>query len=288
MTTFLGFINFVLFIILIVGLIKPTLILKNSKKNSRLKIFGLWFASTIIIGIIGIALISDSEIAELDIETAEKYITEGKYDDALSSLKDIKSENSLFEKSENLKIKIDSLQTAEKLVLEKEEKEQIKESLKRELESLKDGIDFSNYRGSVESIQIELILFGAWANSINDGELSEDSETKKLALLLKKKVKKYQISEFPRLRKDYAKVVANKMWENDIEVYSSGTGNRYINFAGGIFAANKNKKDFQTELQEILTLLRFKQSRYRWYKGEDEYTYWTNYEGKDSDLVTFE
>ena len=32
---------------------------------------------------------------------------------------------------------------------------------------------------------------------------------------------------------------------------------------------------------------RFTQSRYRWYDGEDEFTYWTIYEGKDSELVSF-
>ena len=35
-------------------------------------------------------------------------------------------------------------------------------------------------------------------------------------------------------------------------------------------------------------MFRFKQSRYRWYKGADEYTYYTIYEGKDTDLVTFD
>ena len=78
------------------------------------------------------------------------------------------------------------------------------------------------------------------------------------------------------------------MWENDIEVSANGTGKQYINFTGGIFAANKNKKEFQTQVQKVLNMLRFKQARYRWYKGESEYTYYKMYEGKDSEPVTFE
>lgn len=77
------------------------------------------------------------------------------------------------------------------------------------------------------------------------------------------------------------------MWENDIEVSVTGTNRKYINFTGGIFAANKNKKVFQQRVQEVLNMFRFKQSRYRWYKGESEYTYYTIYKGKDADLFSF-
>lgn len=43
------------------------------------------------------------------------------------------------------------------------------------------------------------------------------------------------------MRKDYVKVVVNKMWENDIDVFLSGLGYIRINFIGGIFVVNKNK-----------------------------------------------
>jgi hypothetical protein len=78
------------------------------------------------------------------------------------------------------------------------------------------------------------------------------------------------------------------MWENDIEVSANGTGKKYVNFSGGVFAANKNKQEFQTQVQEVLNMFRFNQARYRWYKEESEYTYYTMYEGKDSEPVTFE
>ena len=149
-----------------------------------------------------------------------------------------------------------------------------KEQFERELKSINEGIEFSKYRESIESMQIELVLFGTWANLIEEGENSDNPELKSLAKKLKSKVINIQATEFPKLRKEYAKVVAKKMWENDIEVSANGTGSRYINFTGGIFAGNKNKQDFQNQLHEVLTMFRFKQSRYRWYEGEDEYTYW--------------
>ena len=97
-----------------------------------------------------------------------------------------------------------------------------------------------------------------------------------------------QIKEFPKLRKEYAKVVAKLMWERDVDVSASGKNYINLNFTAGMFAANKNKKDFQEQLKDAPKMFRFRQTRYRWYKGENEYTYYTIYEGKDSDLVTFE
>ena len=164
--------------------------------------------------------------------------------------------------------------------------EEKKERIKVEIKSINKGIDFSMYRGSVDDIKFEIILFETWGSIITEGLNSEDYEMRKLAKQLKNKVKKLQINEFPRLRKNYGKVLNKVLWENDIGVYSNGYGKRIINFTGGIFVTNSNKQEFQNELQQMLTMLRFTQSRYRWYKGENTYTYYKIYTGKDSDLVS--
>jgi hypothetical protein len=299
MTAILGLLSFALFIALIVGLVKPALVLRWTNKPTRLKVFGYWILATFVVGIIGVATESDEDRAKSSIEAAKNYIEQEKYSSAISNLEDIDKENPLYSEAQILLQKADSLskmteeekrlaQEMEAKKAAEEEKLQQKEQLEREIKSINDGVDFSTYRGTVDALQMELVLFGTWADIIEKGENSDDPEIQKLAKQLKPKVVNLQVREFPRLRKEYADVVAKKMWENDIEVYANGTGNRYINFSGGLFAANKNKKDFQEQLHEILTMFRFNQSRYRWYKGADEYTYWTIYEGKDSQLVTFD
>jgi hypothetical protein len=298
MSAFLGFLSLGLFIALIVGLVKPEIILRWSKNPTRLKVFGYWILSVFIIGIIGVSMESETENTQVNIDLAQDYISEGKYETAISKLNDISKEDTLYSKAQILIHKADSLNnlSVEQKELAKvaaannelEEKKQQKiEQLEREIKSINKGVDFSTYRGTIDALQIELVLFGTWANIITENENSEDPKIKSLVKQLRPKVARLQTKEFPIMRKEYAKVVGNKLWENDIEVSANGTGRKYINFTGGIFAANKNKKDFQTELQEILTMFRFKQSRYRWYKGADEYTYYTIYEGKDTDLVTF-
>jgi hypothetical protein len=299
MTAILGFLSFALFIAFIVGLVKPALVLRWTNKPTRLKVFGYWILASFLVGILALATESDEDRAKLSLESAKTYIEQENYSSAISKLNDIEKENPLYSEAQQLLQKADSLnkmseedkKLAKELEAKKaaeEEKLKQKEQLEREIKSVNNGVDFTTYRGTVDALQMELILFGTWANIITKGVNSDDPEIKKLANQLKPKVGNMQIKEFPKLRKEYANIVAKKMWENDIEVTSNGTNNKYINFSGGIFAANKNKQDFQNEVHEVLKMFRFNQSRYRWYKGADEYTYYTIYEGKDSDLVAFD
>ena len=298
MVGILGLLSVGLFIALIVGLVKPSLILRWSDKPTRLKVVGFYFLSIILTGVLGALFIDTTIDSNAKIESANKLIKEGKYSNAISDLKEIEKTDSLYsnaqlliKKAENLNdLSDEEKRIAKEENAEKAKKEEIvrqKEQLDREIKSIEKGIKFAD-GNSIDALQMDIVVFGTWSKLITESEQSENIEIKNLGKKLKSKVSRIQINEFPKLRKQYAKIVAEKMWENDIEVSANGTGRKYINFTGGVFAANKNKKDFQTQVQEVLKMFRFKQARYRWYKGESEYTYYTIYEGKDSELVTFE
>lgn len=299
MTTIIfGILVFLIYAALITGLIKPSLIMRWSKKPTRLKVLGLWLASLFLVPILAVMIVDDEDLTNDRIEIAAENIKKENYTDAINSLKQIKEDDPLYSEARKLMSKADSLNN---IVLEKEriakaaelEKKATedrlnqKEQLERELKSIYDGVDFSTYRGTVDALQIEIALFGTWANIIIEGLSSDDPEIKKLAEQLKSKVETIQEQEFPKLRQEYAIVVSKLMWEHDIDVTASGRGYNYLNFTGGLFAANKNKKDFQEQLKDASSMFRFKQTHYRWYKGDNEYTYYTTYEGKDTDLVTF-
>lgn len=297
MAGILGLLSFALFIALIVGLVKPSLVLRWTNKPTRLKVIGYWFLSIIGTGILGVMFIDDTINAKANIESANKYIESGNYSNAISELEKIQKTDTLYNNAQLLIKKADSLSNltdeekriANELKAENAKKEELlkqKEQLEREIKSIDEGIKFAD-GNSIDELQMDIVVFATWAKIIKESEESEETEIKNLGKKLKTKVSRVQVREFPNLRKQYAKIVANKMWENDIEVSANGTGKRYINFSGGVFAANKNKKEFQTQVQEVLNMFRFKQARYRWYKGESEYTYYTMYEGKDSELVTF-
>lgn len=162
---------------------------------------------------------------------------------------------------------------------------EIKEQLEREISSIDKGIDFTSYKESIESIQLELVLFQVWAKKINEAVNSNNKDINELGEKLATKVKNIQISEFPKLRKAYGEIVAKKLWTENIEVEVIGNNSKTIQFIGGIFANNKNKQETQETLSEILNLLRFKKVNYKWYKYDDEYTYYDLDYKKDNEII---
>lgn len=169
---------------------------------------------------------------------------------------------------------------------EKSKEEKLKERLEKELNSdaFTKGLKTETYRGTVEALQMELVLFNLWANVIQEGEAS-NNENKKLANSLRKKVIAIQIAEFPKLRKAYVDIIANKLWEENITVTVQGNGSTVINLTGGLFANNKNIKQTQEAIYDVVKMFRFKQIRFRWFKGADEYTYYDLEVPKDNELV---
>lgn len=308
-----------LFIVFIMGMVKPSLVMKWSKNPTRLKVFGIWIGSTIALWILMFIAIP-TPTSQHKLANSQKYFDEGAYYSAKAELEDIQRNDSLYSKAQKIIKASDSLILIKKKAKEiadfkkqkeqrvedsiKQEKQRIAkekaeiaereskrdeqiEQLNREIASIKKGVDFSTYRGTVDALQMELVLFGTWANLIEESEKYEDKEIQKLTKDLKNRVIRLQRSEFPKMRANYAKIFGEKLWRENIKVRANGTGKRYINFTGGLFASNANKEDFQKTISEGLRLYRFKQSRYRWYEGDDEYTYWEMETKSDSELVTF-
>ena len=71
-------------------------------------------------------------------------------------------------------------------------------------------------------------------------------------------------------RKLYVKKLKNELWEHNVEVEVNG---KTITFIGGMFANNRNIKQFQESAASTLTILGFKQVRYKWIKHADGYQY---------------
>lgn len=159
--------------------------------------------------------------------------------------------------------------------------------LTQELEAFKKGSTLQPIAEdkTVEQLQMRLLLYTSWAAMVAKADSSGLPETKKLGKELRENVAKRQKKDFPQLRKRYVELVAAKLWENDIDVTVSGKRNEYINFTAGMFAANKNKQEVQQTLSSVLSQFRFKQTRYRWYKGQDEYTYYTLESAADESVV---
>lgn len=142
-----------------------------------------------------------------------------------------------------------------------------------------------DYRGSIEKINNELLLITFWSSLTKTARNNTDANIKKLGKDLETKLVQLQVKEFPKMRADYGKLSGKTLWESDVEVTISGSGNSVIEFSGGVFAANKNIKDAQNAIQDMLKKLRFDKANYKWYSGADQYDYYTIESSKDSEIV---
>jgi len=157
--------------------------------------------------------------------------------------------------------------------------------LKRELDSLsKYKVDI--YLGEKDSIILGVALFSAWAMVAEEGEnFTLSNEESVLLKRFKSKVASVQSKALPRLRDAYGPAVRAALWEHDMSAKTFGTGFHTIEFVGGAFASNRNIKEFQSNIYDMLHLMRFKQARYKWYKQADEYTYYNINSHKDTELI---
>lgn len=163
--------------------------------------------------------------------------------------------------------------------------DEIKQQLQRELDSFNKPFNNATYRGSKDSLMLELVLFGAWAKMVNEHKNNPDSGVKAMAQELERKVSALQVKEFPLMRKAYGDVVAQGVWESNIDVSVFGPSNKTMELTAGIFANNKNVKDAHAALGDAFTLYRFTRVNYKWYKYDDEYNYYTIDSQPDSAVV---
>lgn len=167
-----------------------------------------------------------------------------------------------------------------------EEQQQIEEDIKQYQTELKGIKEFkgSEYRGAITSLVVEVALFSTWGKLIERAKDHDNNTVRSLGKQMRKELKKLQIKEFPRIRSEYARLVGDKLWSENIEVSKYGTS---ITFTGSVFAANRNIEDFQTTIYSMLSDLRFKRANYKWYEGASKYTYYSISSPKDSEIITY-
>ena len=157
--------------------------------------------------------------------------------------------------------------------------------VEREIAGL-DNFDVSTYTASKETITIGLALFSVWADLARKASHHKLSPSqKKRVEVYRNKVRRVQANSLPRLRDAYGPVLRKSLWQFDMEASTYGAGYRTIEFVGGVFAANRNIEEFHGQMRETLHQLRFKEARYKWYKGADRFTYYKLDSPPDTELV---
>jgi hypothetical protein len=230
-----------------------------------------------------------------DYEKGTQFLAVEKYNEALDHFTRVEASDENYEEAQTAIIDIENIvkeNTARKIIedsiaaVEKREKDlaSFKEQLQNTIDDVSKFNPSETHRNSVEALQLEVLLFEDWGDLVRKAEAHEDKEVQASGKRLQSNVVRLQKSEFPKIRKNFGEVSDELMWENNMEVRAFGNGYSIIEFTAGMFANNKNKKDAQAMLSENLHLFRFKQSRYKWYEHDDEYTYYTMKSKADGEL----
>jgi|GEM_PF-4072600 len=154
-----------------------------------------------------------------------------------------------------------------------------------EINFLKAGYPEIPYDQGADQLNRSLVIFDDWASLMNEADTSKNDIILELSNKLMRLASKVQNTEFPKMRTGYMKLMAQKMWENDIYASCTGPRNTILNISGGFFAANINIMDYQSTIRDIVVSLRYKEVRYRWYKGANEFTYYKLNVPADNEIV---
>jgi hypothetical protein len=155
------------------------------------------------------------------------------------------------------------------------------------LDSVKEGLDHfaavTSFRSTTEVLVSLEGLHGMWV-AVDRGSRSSDGAIRKSAEAVSAQMVRVQAIQFPRLRRAWTKAAATALWEGDVEVSCIDQACRTVQFVGGVFAANANKKKANDTLGPVLRQLRIKQARFKWIKSEGQYTYWDYDTPKDTEV----
>lgn len=139
---------------------------------------------------------------------------------------------------------------------------------------------FSFSRETVAGLTSEL---DSYYEALLLAKKTNDIDTlKKLGEKLRKVVRSKQKTNLPIMRRDYGLISKNTLWQEDIEVYTTGSRNQNIYYVGGIFAANRNKQDYYNVLEPVLKRFKFKRVYFKWYSGDNGIYYTINPEPDDA------
>lgn len=108
-----------------------------------------------------------------------------------------------------------------------------------------------------------------------------DEKNPKIKRELKQKLIAYRVKNYPLARKAWAQSAKNRLWSQDIDVSYNG---RTITFTGAVFASNSGIKEVYDNIKDALCQLHFKRCNFKWYKYDDEYTYYTINSSEDNEV----
>jgi len=132
--------------------------------------------------------------------------------------------------------------------------------------------DASAMKASIR--QLEEAIYGGLEDLSQVDFYKNDTRVSIPLNFFKTEAKKVLDKAKPLYRKHLVKIMADRFWEENIDVKATGKDCTVLWFIGGHFASNKNIKNFQELILKEIKPFGFKRVCYKWIEHDDEYTYY--------------
>lgn len=154
------------------------------------------------------------------------------------------------------------------------------------IENSVDNYKFELFKEDRVSIISTVHIFSGLAKAtVIPENVNATEDTLKKIKSIRAKISRIQKKVFPILRDKYGPAMRKDLWEDDLTAKTHGKGFGIVDFSGHHFVTNRGKKQFMEVIDDELEMLRFSQARFRWYKEQDEYTYYELNPLKDGDIA---
>lgn len=141
-------------------------------------------------------------------------------------------------------------QEQERVAAQEQRRVQYIQGLEREMTETS-AQTFLQATETTEQIIIAAALFSALASRYEEGRsLGLSPEQERIRQRFKARLIEWQATALPELRNRFGPAMARRVWRENMEVRTIGTGYRTIDLAWGGFASNANIEDFHTTARE--------------------------------------
>lgn len=155
--------------------------------------------------------------------------------------------------------------------------------------TMSEALDSMRVQVSGQSLQhmgFSIEIFNGCATLIKEAQDAQAGLGEQKALdQFRVKLVQRQRQVFPIMRDQAGPAFRKSLWEADTEARTFGYRFGTVEFVSGVYARNVNIKKSHEAIRGVLTQLRFKRANYKWYSGDDKYTYYKIESPDDSDIA---
>lgn len=157
--------------------------------------------------------------------------------------------------------------------------------LQQEIDAINEGVDYSKFYETKESIFEFFMHFKSKAKLIDKGKSADSKVAQKAAEKLEILISEEQVDEYPKVRKAYFKFLRSDLEKEGIKVKLLNKRNKTLDFISPKFNQKSEIDQLQDKLTETLLMYRFNRTQFKLNSDVVDYNYFDLASVEDSEVL---